>query len=127
MTGPWLQAMNRTVVPGTRPCRPAEAFHLFQHPLDAAVQAQDEVRCDPSGVGHSTCSCPMIDPCHRRQTAPVWARRKRKGHVTPSCAEWIAKSNSGVEILQPTKIAKTSKAKPNMVGEGEASMGMHPT
>lgn len=45
--GPWLQAMNRTAAPAARPCRPGEAFHLFEYPLDAAVQSQDQVDGQP--------------------------------------------------------------------------------
>jgi hypothetical protein len=45
--GPWLQAMNRTAAPAARPCRPGEAFHLFEYPLDAAVQSQEQVNCYP--------------------------------------------------------------------------------
>lgn len=43
--GPWLQATPLSRVPSAGPWQPCQVLRLFQHPLDAAVQAQDQVRC----------------------------------------------------------------------------------
>jgi hypothetical protein len=66
MAGPWLQATSLSGVPAVGPCQPGKVLCLFQNPLDAAVQAQDQVRC------HPRVKCQQ----HYREKQPWWPARK---------------------------------------------------
>jgi hypothetical protein len=78
--GPWLQAMGRSRTPSAGPWQAGEVLRLFENPLDAAVQAQYQVRC------HARMKCQQ----HYRESKPGQRRhggqpespfRPRKGRT----------------------------------------------